>query len=191
MSLSSRIQWGALFYELKRIALPRLYKLDRSDREWCPPVLTTLGYACAMFGLMLFLGIYLYWDAPAVLIAVAGGPILIARNIWAERNPLLRDRPADFMAACGFSHETWYRASLLTGLLLSLGFGSLLAAGMAWLYRTDVTMQPVDRDVILEIAALPMATALFYLLHLSFEQIKSCEPALNLFKSRPAIGTVL
>jgi hypothetical protein len=105
-----------------------------------------------------------------ILVAAAGAPMLIARNIWAERNPLLQDRPAEFMAACGFSRETWHRASLLLGLLLSLGFGLLLSACLAWLYRRSVDLQPVDRNVILEIGALPMATALFFLLHLSLER---------------------
>lgn len=187
MSSASRIEGGALLYELKRFLRPRLYKVEIRDREWCVPVGMGLVNGLLNMTLMLFLGTFLYFDVPSLLVFVAGVPMIIAHKAWWERNPLLKDPPREFILSLGFTRKTWYRASLLSGFLLSLLFGALMIVLLIVYYSLNPEYQPVDRGVLLEISALPMASGLFYLVNLSCERSREVRN----IKSDPSKPTLL
>ncbi len=159
------IELGAFLYEWRRVLLPGLNKLDPGDREWAAPVRTYLLGALSVLGLMLFSGVFLYWDIPFVVLIAAGGGLFCARKAWQERNPLFRDPPVEFILSSGFTRGTWYKVSFFVGLLLSLLLGAAVAAvAYVFVYRRSAEAGIHDLGAVVELATLPMLTGLFFML---------------------------
>ncbi len=163
------IEWSALRYEAKRMVRLNLTKYMYAHMAWNIPVRTSLLYGLSMFGIMLFLSMFLYGGSRMWCLLVIPAALAIGRFSWAERSPLFKDSPAEFMATCGFSALTWYQASLLYGLLKSVLIGLVFAAISLYLLSRNSALPITDADCWI-MASLPVVSGLFFLLQFSCEQ---------------------
>jgi len=173
------VERGALIYELKRFIRPFRCRRIVWDFEWSPPRKSIVASFFIITVLMIFCGVYLYWDLPQVVYFAAVIPMYFARRAWRERDPLLRDPPSSFMTSIGFSMGAWQRASLFVGLLLSFLFGCLLAYGVIQYYLKVRLGLPQDKDLFVSIASLPLLCSLFFLIHYGLERKREVVPLKN------------
>jgi hypothetical protein len=167
--IALKLEWNALRFELRRLLRWKFNKYETSDHEWCPPVHVSVLHALAMGVVILFLSTMLYWDTVDYVPLLVAGAVLLAAKTWRSRHPMLKEKPAEFMAACGYSRRTWYRASLLSGFWLSLVFGAIMGGVYIWI-GLEAENMPADRVFYLKAVCTPIATGLIFLIHLSWEK---------------------
>jgi|GEM_PF-3334183 len=164
----SAIDRAALLYE---IIGPRgsSLKYFLTGLSWSIPAATSLRYVFMMLTLMIFSSTFIFWRCPEVVVAVAAGPLLLARFVMSSRNPEMKLPTREFVLACCFTGTTWDKASLLVGLWKALLFSLLPGGFLVWMYRSE---QPLvaDESIVCSLAALPASTGLFYLLQFQCER---------------------
>ena len=160
---------GAWSYEAGRLFRRADDRHASPGAEWVPSGAALFNAVAILAPVMVFSGLTIWWEWPETVFVAALLPLFAAKWAWRERNPLVRESPVRFMAFMGYSRTTWYRASLALGLILALLIGAALAGALLLVYAFGREGIPWDRDLLLELLALPLISGLFFLIHFRLE----------------------